>query len=60
MSSAKKKNVRYVKKGSTAASKQKGPKGAEETLGYHVFDYGKANNQNQYNKTFEAILGHIG
>ena len=60
MISAKKKNVRYVKKGSTTAAKPKGPKGTEEALGHHVFDYGKANNQNQYNKTFEAILGHIG
>ena len=60
MSSAKKKNVRYVKKSTASVAKPKGPKGAEEALGYHVFDYGKANNQNQYNKTFEAILGHIG
>ena len=34
-------------------------KGDEEGLGYNVFDYGKANNQNQYNKTFEAIISHI-
>ena len=60
MSWAKKKNVTYVKKSPAGVSKYKGPKGAEEALGYHVFDYGKANNQNQYNKTFEAILGHIG
>ena len=38
----------------------KGPKGDEEDLGYHVFDYGKANNQNQFNKTLEAIISHIG
>ena len=38
----------------------KGSKGDEEGLGYNVFDYGKANNQNQYNKTFEAIISHIG
>ena len=38
----------------------KGPKGDEEELGYHVFDYGKANNQNPFNKTLEAIISHIG
>ena len=25
-----------------------------------MFDYGKANNQNQFNKTLEAIISHIG
>ena len=38
----------------------KGPKGGEEDLGYNVFDYGKANNQNQFNKTLEAIISHSG
>ena len=38
----------------------KGSKGDKEELGYHVFDYGKANNQNQFNKTLEAIISHIG
>ena len=60
MSSTKKKSPKYVKKSAVASSKPKGPKGDEEALGYHVFDYGKANNQNQYNKTFDTILGHIG
>ena len=46
-------------KGGTT-SKLKGIKGDEEALGYHVFDYGKANSQNQFNKTFEAIISHIG
>ena len=60
MSSTKKKAAKPVKKSAGSPYKPKGPKGDEEALGYHVFDYGKANNQNQYNKTFEAILGHIG
>ena len=38
----------------------KGPKGEKEELGYHAFDYGKANNQNQFNKMLEAIISHIG
>lgn len=38
----------------------KGPKGDDEDLGYNVFDYGKANNQNQFTKTLEAIISHIG
>ena len=29
-------------------------------MGYHVFDYGKANSQNQHNKTFEAVISYIG
>ena len=28
------------------SNKNKGPKGDKEGMGYHVFDYGKANNQN--------------
>ena len=47
-------------KGSNNTSKFKGVKGDEEALGYNVFDYGKANSQNQFNKTFEAIISHIG
>ena len=43
-----------------SSSKLKGIKGDEEALGYHVFDYGKANSQNQFSKTFEAIISHIG
>ena len=35
------------------------PKGDEESLGSDVFDYGK-HNQNQYNKTLEAILSLVG
>ena len=35
------------------------PKGDEDSLGSDVFDYGK-HNQNQYNKTLEAILSLIG
>ena len=42
------------------SNKTKGPKGDEEGMGYHVYDYGKANNQNQYNKTFEAVISFIG
>ena len=62
MSSGKKKVSKYVKRTPTGGSNQryKGPKGDEEALGYHVFDYGRANNQNQYNKTLEAIISHIG
>ena len=41
-------------------SKFKGTKGDEDALGYHVFDYGKDNSQNQFNKTFEAIISYIG
>ena len=37
----------------------KSQKGDEETLGSNVFDYGK-HNQNQFNKTLEAILSLIG
>ena len=35
------------------------PKGDEESLGSEVFDYGR-HNQNQYNRTLEAILSLIG
>ena len=40
-------------------SSYRNPKGDEELLGTDVFDYGK-HNQNQYNKTLEAILSLIG
>ena len=36
------------------------PKGDEESLGTNIFDYGRANNQNQYNKTLEAVISFIG
>ena len=48
------------KGGTTYPSKQKGSKGDEESLGYHVFGYGTANDQNQYNKTLETIISFIG
>ena len=35
-------------------------KGDEADLGGNVFSYGKINNVNQYNVTFEAILSYIG
>ena len=59
---AKKRNMSSRKtrnKGGTT-SKFKGIKGDDKALGYHVFDYGKVNSQNQFNKTFEAIISHIG
>ena len=34
--------------------------GEEQKLGNNVFDYGRLNNQNQYNCTLEAILAYIG
>ena len=60
--SKEKKNMSSKKTGNKGGttSKFKGIKGDEEALGYHVFDYGKANSQNQFNKTFEAIISHIG
>ena len=39
--------------------KNKGPKSDKEALGYHVFDYGKAKNHNQYNKILEAVISYI-
>ena len=41
-------------------AKYKGTKCDGEGLGYNVFDNGKANSQNQFNKTFEAIISRIG
>ena len=35
-------------------------KGDEEALGNNVFDYGQQGKMNQFNKTFEAIISHIG
>ena len=61
MSSNKKKASKYVKRTPSGPNQRyKGPKGDEEALGYNVFDYGRANNQNQYNKTLETIISHIG
>ena len=60
MSSGKKSNKGGNSKQSTRPSRPYSPKGDEEALGYHVFDYGKLNNQNQYNKTLEAIISYIG
>ena len=34
--------------------------GDEEALGSNVFDYGRLNKMNQFNKTLEAIISHIG
>ena len=34
--------------------------GDEEALGTNVFDYGQLNKMNQFNKTLEAIISHIG
>ena len=60
MSSKKQQAKRSNQQGYSNTSRIKGSKGDEEALGYNVFDYDKANNQNQYNKTFEAIISHIG
>ena len=35
------------------------PKGYEPAIGNHVFYYGKINDVNNYNTTFEAILSYI-
>ena len=55
MSSNKKNPNKYAKRTPTGTTQRyRGPKGDEEALGYNVFDYGRANNQNQYNKTLEV------
>ena len=47
-------------RGWKTTSKLNNAQGEEQELGNNVFDYRRLNNQNQYNRTLEAILAYIG
>ena len=57
--SSKEKNNRRNDK-STGGSWSSKARGDEEALRTNVFDYGRQEKMNQYNKTLEAIISHVG